>query len=341
MKRPTISDIAEAAGVSIGAVSFALNDRPGVSAQTRERIRAIADEMGWQPSAAARNLSAARAEAIGLVIARDAATLGVEPFYMKFIAGLETELSATGTALVLQVVGDHDRAVEALRSLWAARRIDATILTDLWAGDPRVAALERMGLPGILVGHPSARPAGSTVPAIWSDDAAALNEAVNYLAGLGHRRIARVGGLVTLEHTRIRTAAFKAAAQRHGLASAEVVDTDYTWEAGAWATERLLTAADPPTAITFDNDIMATAGLHVARKLGLDVPGELSIVAGDDSQLCEMTYPSLSALSRDVLAYGANTARLLLSFLDGAEPSDFQDATPRLLLRDSIAPPTR
>ncbi|MGI5185989.1 LacI family DNA-binding transcriptional regulator [Dactylosporangium sp. CA-152071] len=334
-RRPTINDIAEAAGVSIGAVSFALNDRPGVSARTRERILAIAAEMGWQPSAAARGLSVSRAEAIGLVVARDAATLGVEPFYMKFIAGLETELSATGTALVLQVVADHDRAIEALRGLWAARRIDATILTDLWADDTRIAALSSMGLPAVLVGHP--RP-GSSIPAVWSDDAAALTEALAYLAAIGHRRIARVAGLAALEHTRIRTLAFRAAATRHRLESAEVIDTDYTWEAGAWATEQLLTSARPPTAITYDNDIMATAGLHVARKLGLDVPGNLSIIAGDDSQLCEMAYPALSALARDVLAYGANAARTLLAHLDGAPATDFQDTTPRLLLRDSCSP---
>ena len=81
------------------AVSFALNNRPGVSVETRARILRVAKQMGWQPSAAARGLSASKAEAIGLVIAREAATLGVEPFYMRFIAGLETELSTSGTAL--------------------------------------------------------------------------------------------------------------------------------------------------------------------------------------------------------------------------------------------------
>jgi DNA-binding LacI/PurR family transcriptional regulator len=80
---------------------------------------------------------------------------------------------------------------------------------------------------------------------------------------------------------------------------------------------------------------MATAGLHVARKLGVDVPGRLSVLAGDDSQLCEMAYPAVSALARDIHAYGANTARILL----GGRLEDFQDATARLLLRDSIAPP--
>jgi DNA-binding LacI/PurR family transcriptional regulator len=337
VKRPTISDIAEAAGVSITAVSFALNDRPGVSAETRARILQVAEQVGWQPSAAARGLSAARAEAIGLVLARDPATLGVEPFYMKFIAGLETELSAARIALVLQVVPDHARAVDALRALWAARRIDATILTDIQTEDIRIPVLRELGLPTVLVGRP--RP-GLDLPAVWSDDAAAVTEAVDYLARIGHRRIARVAGPDALEHTEIRSAAFVAAVRRHGLGTPEVVATDYTWEAGAWATETLLTAAEPPTAIVFDNDIMATAALHTARKLDIDVPGRLSIVAGDDSQLCEMTFPSISALARDVQTYGANTARTLLTYLATGQAQPFRDTTPRLVLRDSVAPPS-
>src|SRR5690348_2758297 len=99
LKRPTIAQIAERAGVSIGAVSYALNGRPGVSAQTRQRILRIAQEAGWRPSAAARALSGARAHAVGLVLARPAETLGAEPFFMRFIAGLEGALSARRTAL--------------------------------------------------------------------------------------------------------------------------------------------------------------------------------------------------------------------------------------------------
>lgn len=86
MKRLTTSDIATEAGFSDGAVPYALDDRPGVSAKTRERILRIADEMGWRPSAAARALKASRARTVGLAITRDATTLGVEPFYMRFIA---------------------------------------------------------------------------------------------------------------------------------------------------------------------------------------------------------------------------------------------------------------
>jgi DNA-binding LacI/PurR family transcriptional regulator len=105
MKRPTIADIAAQAGVSTGAVSYALSGQPGVSAATRARIVAIAHEVGWQPNVAARSLSVSRAHAVGLVIARPARILGVEPFFMQFIAGLEAELSARSTALLLQVVG--------------------------------------------------------------------------------------------------------------------------------------------------------------------------------------------------------------------------------------------
>ena len=93
--RVTIRDIAERAGVSKGAVSYALNGRPGVSDDTRERIISIANELGWYPNRAARALSAARAEACGLVLARPARTLALEPFFMEFIAGVEAEL-ATG-----------------------------------------------------------------------------------------------------------------------------------------------------------------------------------------------------------------------------------------------------
>jgi DNA-binding LacI/PurR family transcriptional regulator len=336
VKRPTISDIARRAGVSIGAVSFALNGRPGVSESTRRRIVGIAEELGWRPSAAARGLSAKRVHAVGLVLARDAETLGVEPFFMKFIAGLEAELAGAGTALMLQVVPDHARWAEAAVAWWAERRIDGMIVTDLWHDDPRIPVLESTGVPAVLVGRPRQ---DSALPAVWSDDVAATVEAVDYLVGLGHRRIARVAGLAALEHTQARSTAFRAAAARHRLAEAPVIATDYTWEEGARATRELLSARTPPTAIVFDNDIMATAGLSVARKLGVAVPERLSIVAGDDSQLCEMVFPALTALSRDVQAYGANTARILLALLDGQEPGSFQDATAKLIPRESTATP--
>src|ERR1700753_4363477 len=93
MKRPTITDVAERAGVTKAAVSFALNNQPGVSAATRERILTIAAEVGFQPSSAARALSGGRAQGFGLVIARPGRLLGIEPYFMQLISGIQTELS--------------------------------------------------------------------------------------------------------------------------------------------------------------------------------------------------------------------------------------------------------
>ena len=105
MKRPTIADIAQRAGVTKAAVSFALNGQPGVSAATRERILAIAEEIGFQPNSAARALTAGRAGAFGLVIDRPARTLGIEPFFMQLISGIQADLAEHHVTLLFT----HDR----------------------------------------------------------------------------------------------------------------------------------------------------------------------------------------------------------------------------------------
>ncbi|GAB3803143.1 LacI family DNA-binding transcriptional regulator [Micromonospora zhanjiangensis] len=335
-KRPTIAEIAARAGVSIGAVSYALNGRPGVSARTREHILRIANEIGWRPSAAARSLSGSRAHTVGLIIARPADTLGVEPFFMRFIAGLEGELSERRTGLLLQVVEDHLAAIGAVRLWWAERRIDGVVVTDLWAADARIPVLEQLQIPAVLAGRPRS---DTRLPAVWADDAAAVVSAVDYLVALGHRRIARVAGLPALEHTTVRIAAFRAAMRGHGLGEPRVMETDYSWEAGMRATRELLSRRDRPTAITFDNDVMAAAALNVAHEMGVAVPDDLSIVAGDDSQLCFLVRPALTALSWDIPAFGVRTARVLLDMIDGRSPRSAQVASPRLVVRASTTAP--
>lgn len=331
-KRPTIADVARRAGVSTGAVSYALNGRPGVSKTTRDRIVQVADEVGWRPNISARSLIVSRANTVGLVLSRPADTLGIEPFFMRFIAGLQKELSSRQTALLLQVVENHAEAVGAIRAWWSERRIDGVIITDLWRSDIRLAALEEMGIPAVLVGDPRS---DSSAPAVWSDGAAGVSAVVDHLVGLGHRRIARVAGLADLDHTQIRTEAFGRAMKRHGLSGLDVLVTDYSGDEGAEATRQLLSRPEPPTAITFDNDIMAVAALGVARVLGISVPGQLSLVAGDDSQLCLLVHPTLTALSRDAAAFGAHAARRLLAEIDGQPAGDFQDTTACLVPRGS------
>ncbi|MEV4755354.1 LacI family DNA-binding transcriptional regulator [Micromonospora sp. NPDC049559] len=336
MKRPTIADIARRAGVSKGAVSYALNGQPGVSEATRQRILAIAQEIGFNPNSAARALSGATANAIGLALCRPARILGVEPFFMELISGVEAELSARSYALTLQIVSEQETEIAVYRRWWGERRVDGVLVCDLRVDDRRVAALEELQLPAVVIGGP-----GHTggLASVWSDDAAALVEAVEYLVALGHRRIARVGGLPGLLHTERRTDAFAAVCGRAGLEHAVTVPSDYTGEEGARATRRLLSAADRPTAILYDNDVMAIAGLSVAQEMGLAVPADLSIVAWDDSPLCQLVHPPLTALGRDIPAYGAHAARRLLALVAGGPVGTYQDETAHLTPRGSTAPP--
>ncbi|MEV7086036.1 LacI family DNA-binding transcriptional regulator [Streptomyces sp. NPDC093085] len=335
MKRPTMADIAERAGVTKAAVSFALNGRPGVSEPTRRRIRAIAQELGWQPNSAARALSGGTAGAFGLVIDRPARTLGLEPFFMQLISGIQSELTADATPLLLTMAEDRTTEIALYRSWSARHRVDGVFLVDLRVDDARLPVLEQLGLPAVLIGAPDGR---RTLPAVWSDDAAAVTTVVRHLAGLGHRRIARVGGPAPLRHTAIRTAAFDAALRAGGLTGG-TVEADYSGEGGAAATRALLATARPPTAILYDNDVMAVSGLTAAHSLGVRVPAELSVVAWDDSALCELVDPPLTALSRDIVGYGARAARMLREAADGRTVADQEDPAPRLTPRGSVAPP--
>lgn len=336
MKRPTIADIAKRAGVSKGAVSYALNGQPGVSETTRQRILAIAEEIGFSPNSAARTLSGAPANTIGLALRRPARILGIEPFFMALISGVEGELSARSQGLTLQMVPTVADEIAVYRRWWGERRVDGVLICDLRVEDQRIKALHDLQLPAVVIGGPSDTGKLSNV---WVDEAAALTETVEYLAALGHRRLARIGGLPELLHTEIRTQAFTDVCKRMELGEVPTISSDYSGEDGARATRRLLSLPDRPTAIIYDNDIMAIAGLGVAQEMGMAVPRDLSIVAWDDSPLCQAVHPSLTALSRDIPAYGALAARKLLEAIAREPSGSYQDTTAHLTPRGSTAPP--
>jgi DNA-binding LacI/PurR family transcriptional regulator len=333
--RPTISDIAARAGVSKAAVSYALNGRRGVSPATQARVVAIAEELGWTAHNAARVLSGARAGVVGLVLARPARTLGLEPFFMAFISGVEQELSSRETALLLQLVPDHAAGIATCARWQGARQVDGTIVVDLLDDDDRIGSLQQMGMPFVVAGDARDR---AGVACVCTDEVAGMTRIVEYLAALGHRRIGRVAGLAQLRHTVQRTRAFHDAAARLGLEGVEQ-QSDYSGEDGMRATRRLLTHREPPTAIVYDNDVMAVAGLSVAGEMGIDVPRELSVLAWDDSPLCRLTHPAITALAHDTMGYGAHVARRLLEVLDGAPAHAHLDSAHTLVPRGSTGPP--
>ncbi len=333
MKRPTITDIAREAGVSKGAVSYALNGRPGVSEATRHRITAIARELGWAPNESARALSGGRAGAVGMVLDRPADVLGVEPLFLALLTGIQRELGPA--SLILQVAPDHAAELEVYRRWHGERRADGVLLTGPRRDDDRIAELLRIGLPAVALGGPLGRPG---VPSVRVDDTAAVGEVLGYLAALGHRRVAWVAGPAVLVQTRVRAEAFAAAAERLGLPAARTVHTDHSAEAGAGATARLLAAARPPTALLFDTDVLAVAGLAALRERGLAVPGDVSVVAWDDSVLCRLVRPALTAVRRPVAEFGALAVSVLRDLLTGGDAGDVRTAPPALITRGSTGP---
>jgi DNA-binding LacI/PurR family transcriptional regulator len=335
LKRVTIRDIAARAGVTKGAVSFALNGQPGVSEATRSRIFEVAKELGWQPNSAARALSSAKSGAVGLLLSRPARTLGAEQFFMQLISGIEAELSKRSIALVLQVVDDVDAEIAAYTRWWSERRVDGALLTDLRVDDRRIPVLRELGIPAVVFGGPGHH---DGLPGVWSDETAAMNAVIEHLVGLSHRRVARIAGHKEFLHTHLRDQAFQAAARQFDLVDAKTIYTDFSPAAGEQATRELL-AADPlPTAIIFDNDVMAVAGARAAAQSGIRIPRDLSVVAWDDSILCQLAHPALTAVSRDIEAYGAHGARALLELIEGKQTdTDVRDHAPRLVIRKSTA----
>jgi DNA-binding LacI/PurR family transcriptional regulator len=336
VKRPTLADIASRAGVTKAAVSFALNGQPGVSAATRARILAIAHDLGFQPNSAARALSDGRAGAFGFVF-DPARALGIESCFMQLLSGIQAELSRDHIALLFTTAEDQAAEISLYRTWWAQRRVDGVFLADLQVGDQRVATLQELRMPAVVFGTPKG--AGS-LPAVWQDDVAATRTVVEYLAELGHRRLARVSGIPRYWHTKLRADALQEVAAAAGLEAVSVV-CGGTGEHGARATSDLLRSARPPTAILYDNDLMAVSGLSVAQHVGVPVPAELSIVAWDDSALCEVVHPALTALRRDIAAGGAEGARRLVRLVDGSTVGNFAEKPPVLIRRGSTGRPAR
>ncbi|WP_082660051.1 LacI family DNA-binding transcriptional regulator [Cellulomonas sp. B6] len=278
------------------------------------------------------------ADAIGLVLARPARMLGLEPFFMELIGGIEETLSSDDRSLLLHVVPDHDAEIAAYRRWGQGGLVDAVVLVNLVVDDPRLDVLRTLGIPTVVVGGPGRTIDG--VAHVWMDNAQAMRDAVGYLVDLGHVVIGRVSGPATLAHTRSRTDAFLSECHARG-ARGVVVEGDYGEASGTRAARTLLGRNDPPSALVFDNDVMAVAGLGVAHELGLAVPRDVSLLAWDDSALCRLSHPPLTAMSLDVHAMGVQVADSVLNLLASGRPTTSSAPLPRLVARGSTARRTR
>lgn len=253
---------------------------------------------------------------------------------MEFIAGAELELAKHSVALTIQLVRDIEEEMAVYRRWFGEHRVDGILVLDLRVHDPRIGELVRLGLPAVIVGGPLEN---HEIPAVWHDEGQVVTEAVQYLAALGHTRVAHVTGVGDFVHTRQRSSAFELVARDLGL-EGQIVETDYSAESGARATRRLLTTPGRPTAIVYDSDLLAVTGLGVAQQMGLTVPDDLSIIGWDDSLISQVVHPPLTAITRDIEAYGSAATRHLLAAVEGRAVGDLETERGDLTTRGSTAP---
>ncbi|MDO5676775.1 MAG: LacI family DNA-binding transcriptional regulator [Propionibacteriaceae bacterium] len=327
MKRPTIRDIARLAQVSPGAVSLALNGKPGVSEATRQRIVEIAEAKGWTASQAARALSKSKADAVGLVLARPQASIDSERFYFQFICGMIEALTQRGQSLVLQIVDNVALELEVYRAWWTERRVDSVVLVDPLASDPRPDRLRELSLPFVSVG------AGfDGGKAVLIDDGAIVEAALEHLAEQGCQRIGYVCGISNLEHSQVRQRTFMTACTRWGMEARMSNPTDYSELSGARELELLLSAPVKPDAVIFDNESLLLGGLPVLSAQGLAIPHDLAVLALEDSPVGKMVTPPVTAFDRDPSVLGAAAVALLI---DADAPNEKVMETPHLITRGS------
>lgn len=299
--RATIRDVAEAAGVSIGTVSRALNARSGVHAATRRRVMDAAMALAYDPDRAARELSNRRAVSVGLSMAQGYRRL--TPFFALFLEHLGAHLAMSGLR-----VDDLPTRSDGL----PARDADAYVLLGAHPDDPRIGHLASTGRPFVLVGrHPGVR-------CVAADDEAGGRLAAEHLLRLGHRDVVLLTGQPHAQAMADRARGFTTALADAGSPAPTQLVADDGSSLGAYRVLRThLESGARPTAVFAATDEMATGCIAAAADLGRRVPADLSVVGFDD--LPEIGV-GLTTVRQDFEALARETVALLHEALRGDEP---------------------
>lgn len=330
MARPTIRDIAREAGVSRAAVSFALNDRPGVSPTTRARIIDIAAKMGWRPNATARALSSSRSNAIGLVLQRPRVNNSSERFFFEFITGVQDALDNSGIDLLLHLSHSMEEELKAYENWWAQGRVDGTIVVDPRDDDPRPAKLNEYGLPTVVIGQKF-----DECGAVIGDDEQMVRLLALHLAEQGCQHIAFVCGSSSFTHIQQRIATLHDFGQERGISITIAANNEFSEASALHATRALLATTNLPDGIIFANEILTLGGLQAITHAGLKTGKDIKVCSCEDSPMLGMFSPAVTAISRNPATLGFAGAQLLLEQLHGESPRTVSDQEPTLIARSS------
>ena len=331
-----IEDVARAAGVSTATVSRALRGLPSVSAQTQQTVRRVAEDLGYVVSRSASSLASGRTMTVGVV------TPYVRRwYYATLIEEVERELRAVGyDALLVGVGASMTDPVELFRAEVLRGRVDGLVILTAPLTGREMDGVRRLTVPIAFVG---AGAAGAM--SVRVDDLAVGRTATEHLTGLGHRKIAYVGGDPD-DHRNLaapldRRAGWLSVLRQVGVEPppAYAEKSDFTAETGRQATERLLALPDPPTAVFAASDDIAFGVVAAANAAGLTVPNDLSVIGVDDHELSE-TF-GLTTIAQPVAEQGRLAAKLVLAAVGGdlSRRHEQRIVDTELVCRRTTAPP--
>jgi DNA-binding LacI/PurR family transcriptional regulator len=328
-RRVTIKDVARAAGVSPALVSIVLNDAPGASEQTRERVRRLADELGYRPDAHATMLRRRRARLLGVGFSVQSA------FHGDLLPGIYAAAEAAGYEVTLSgwtAARTEERAVQALLTF----RCDALVLLGSELDEARLATIVGQ-MPVVVVGRRLVEPVAD---AIRTDDLAGLRLAVDHLVALGHRHITHVDGGPPVKAAD-RVAGYLAAMEAHGLGGlAEVVPGGQTVEDGIDAGRRLVASPGARTALVAYDDDCAWGVMGVMGEAGVAIPGDLSLVGFDGSRLSRLTpLAGLTTVRQDAGALASLAVERAVRWIEHGRAADREVVlAPSLIVGRTTAP---
>lgn len=324
-------DVARKAHVSIKTVSRVVNNLGEISDETRQRVLAAIDELGYRPSKVARALVTQRTDTVGLILGDI-----TNPFFSEFACGVLNAAQARGYDVFLCNSGARVEAeIRALYSL-ADHNVDGVIIFPSWRNLDRLKAFAERHRPLVVMNrvfgeHPR-------VARISTDNFGGASKATDYLIRKGHTAIGMLAGYSASPELMERVRGFRESLARHGLPVVDewIITCIPVLKHGYRATRRLLTRHPQVTAIFAYNDLLAVGALQACKELGRHVPDECAVVGFDDIQLASLVTPSLTTIHLDKYELGRQAVDRLLEMLqepDGIFPPIRLDV--ELVIRES------
>nr|WP_315393023.1 LacI family DNA-binding transcriptional regulator [uncultured Duganella sp.] len=306
---PTMTDVARAAGVSPMTVSRVMNGDAKVSLKTRTRVADAVAALNYVPNQAARRLAGSRSIRIGFLYSNPSAG-----YLSEFLVGLLNQAGPNNVQLVVEKCETGQHGLEQARRL-IANGVDGIILPPpLCDATDLIDLINAAGTPAVTVacGQPDPRVGGVSI-----DDYAAAHAMACHLIALGHQRIGFVAGHPNQSASARRLAGFKAAiAEHHAHESPALIAPGlFTYRSGLDAAEILLTQEPRPTAVFASNDDMAAAVVAIAHRLGLDVPGDLTVAGFDDTALATTIWPELTTVRQPIVGMAEEALRMLVQHI--------------------------